>query len=69
MSSIRLASLALTIFACVAAPALGQEPATDAYGSDPSLPLTGFDLGLLLGGGVALILTGAVLRRLARPDA
>ena len=34
-----------------------------------TLPFTGFDLGLLLGGGAALLVIGASLRRLSRESA
>ena len=59
---------ALAILAVSAVTALAQDPGGDAYGSDPSLPMTGFDLVLLLGGGAALLLVGVVLRRVVRPS-
>lgn len=69
MTSLRCMLLTLTILALGTGPALAEGPSADAYGSDPSLPITGFDLGLLVGGGVALVLMGGALRRLVRSDA
>jgi len=69
---------ALTVYAPIA---LAQQSSVDGYGGGAggiqsdveggggSLPFTGLDLGLLIGGGLLLLAVGFGLRRLARGSA
>jgi hypothetical protein len=74
----------LAVVAVYAPVALAQQSSVDGYGGGAggiqseveggggaggSLPFTGLDLGLLIGGGVVLLAVGFGLRRLARGNA
>jgi hypothetical protein len=74
----------LAIVAVYAPVALAQQSSVDGYGGGAggiqseveggggaggSLPFTGLDLGLLIGGGVVLLAVGIGLRRFARGNA
>jgi hypothetical protein len=72
----------LAVVAVSAPVALAQQSSVDGYGGGAggiqsevegggggSLPFTGLDLGLLIGGGLVLLAVGFGLRRLARGNA
>ena len=69
----------LVVFSIAASAALAKKPPPGYQGtggavqttveSGGSLPFTGMDLGLLIGGGLMMILVGAGLRKLSRVKA
>ena len=84
MKRLAIMSVGLLAAAVVYAPlALAQQSSVDGYGgaggvqseveggggAGGSLPFTGMDLGLLIGGGLVLLAVGFGLRRLARGNA
>jgi hypothetical protein len=78
----RITMTGVTLLAGVLAPAALAQSSVDGYGSisggiqsdveggaGGTLPFTGLDLGLLIGGGLLLLAIGFGLRRLARGTA